>query len=260
MTQILNPEKLNSQPGKIISLVPSITELLYDLGLEDNIVGITRYCIHPAKALKTKTIVGGVKGLNTDKIQNLNPDLIIANKHENDYEEVTHLTKTTSVYASDIRSLNDALEFIKDIGDLTNTSEKAHNLINKIKQEFNRLSKEAITTALYLVWKDPYIVASPETFISDIMQQAGFSNYLQKKQEKPYPELSIEEIQRLTPPVILLPSEPYTYTEKDREEMQKLFPNTKLLPVDGELFCWFGSRLQYAPEYFRRLSSKVKHK
>ena len=112
--------KIDSPPKRIVSLVPSQTELLYDLGLQDNIVGQTLFCIHPADKHKTKTIIGGTKKLKLELILALQPDLIIGNKEENEQQQIEYLMQNATVWMSDIYTLSDSLEMIKSIGEIVN--------------------------------------------------------------------------------------------------------------------------------------------
>ena len=133
---------LASLPKRIVSLVPSQTELLYDLGLRDEVAGITKFCIHPQEWFKTKPRVGGTKKIDIEKIKQLDPDLVIGNKEENDQSQVEELMKHYPVWMSDIKNLEDALEMIEHIGDLTGKSGNAVQLRNKIEQKFHGLNSQ----------------------------------------------------------------------------------------------------------------------
>src|SRR5690242_11618930 len=153
---------------RIVSLVPSQTELLYDLGLETEVLGITKFCIHPQKWFRQKVRVGGTKNVNFEKINALNPDLIIANKEENVKEQVEQLAEKYDVYISEVNNLEEAISMIKDVGNLTNQSKKASDLNVKIRSEFEKLeaisSRKRKTSAAYFIWKDPWMVAANQTF------------------------------------------------------------------------------------------------
>lgn len=242
---------LENFPEKIISLVPSQTELLCDLGLNENLVGITKFCVHPIGLIKEKTIVGGTKNLRMSVIENLQPDLIIANKEENVKEQIETLADKFPVWISDVNNYDDALQMITAIGELTNTktiSEKIITTIAKEKLLFTSEINKKNKSALYLIWKDPFMTVGSDTFIHDMLQQTGFKNAVGDLNR--YPELSIEQIKKLHPEIIMLSSEPYPFKEKHLTEIQAIVPDAKILLVDGEMFSWYGSRLQYCWKYF----------
>lgn len=130
---------ISGKPQRIISLVPSQTELLYDLGLEKEIAGITKFCIHPREWFRNKTKVGGTKTVKLELIQKLHPDLIIANKEENVQAQVEELAKHYPVWVSVVNTLADALHMISELGRITSTNEKAAIIIKEIEQRFNEL-------------------------------------------------------------------------------------------------------------------------
>lgn len=247
--------ELRKPPARIISLVPSQTELLFDLGLNEEVAGITKFCVHPGEWLRTKTKVGGTKQLHPDKIKQLQPDLIIANKEENVQEQIEELAKDFPVWISDVNNLNDALEMIKAVGNITNKLTEAKRISYQIKENFFQLQTiHHQLQACYLIWKDPYMTIGGDTFINDMMGRAGFKNIFESKQR--YPEITIEQLQGLNCQFLLLSSEPFPFRRKHIEEIQALLPNTKIFLVDGEMFSWYGSRLIKAPAYFQQLQKK----
>ncbi len=242
-------------PMRIVSLVPSQTELLYDLGLGDRVVGITKFCIHPEEWRKQKTIIGGTKSYHFDKIELLKPDLIIGNKEENDQEQIELLQERYPVWMSDIFNLDDALRMIASIGELTNTSQKAMALGITIKKGFSALPSNAEPKrTAYFIWRKPYMVAGGNTFIDNMLQRSGLINVFQNKGR--YPVIDLEDIKHKNPEVILLSSEPYPFKNKHLEEIKEVCPNTEVLLVDGELFSWYGSRLIKSVSYFQELLSR----
>ncbi|MBL7732584.1 MAG: ABC transporter substrate-binding protein [Chitinophagaceae bacterium] len=238
-------------PARIISLVPSQTELLYDLGLNEQVAGITKFCIHPEEWFRTKTRVGGTKQLKMDIIHRLQPDLIIANKEENVKEQIEELAKSFPVWTSDISNLSDALAMITAIGLITGKEKEAASIVKKITDNFATLPKRTLRKAVYLIWQKPFMCAGGDTFISSMMETAGFANVFTHK--KRYPELTPDEIAASEAEYILLSSEPFPFKQKHRDEIIALFPAQEVILVDGELFSWYGSRLLHAPEYFGKL-------
>lgn len=240
-------------PQRIISLVPSQTELLHDLGLGDRVVGITKFCIHPEAWFRSKARVGGTKMVDLDKVRALKPDLIIGNKEENSQEDIEALEREFPVWMSDVRDLDGALEMIRRVGELTATSEKAGELSLQIAEAFNTLERPGTPlSAAYFIWRDPLMVAGGDTFISDLMHRAGFTNAFAHRKER-YAEISPAELAAADPDVILLSSEPYPFAEKHLLEFNMICPGTPVKLVDGELFSWYGSRLLRSPAYFNGL-------
>ena len=248
--------ELPDRPLRIVSLVPSQTELLHYLGCAERVVGITRFCIHPKEWLQQKVLMGGTKQFKFKEIDELEPDLIIGNKEENYEEGIAQLAATYPVWMSDIVNLNDALEMIVEVGKLVNEEEKAKSLVEKISSGFVKMPKsiEPIKAA-YLIWRKPWMAAAKGTFIDDMLQKAGFSNVF--SQESRYPEFSLEQLAEKEPQVVLLSSEPYPFKERHIAEIQAVLPNAKVLLVNGELFSWYGSRLLLAPPYFAQLKENL---
>lgn len=243
-------------PRRIISLVPSQTELLYALGLEQEVVGLTKFCIHPNHWRKQKTVVGGTKTLHPERIRELQPDLILGNKEENEKSSIEALAEEFPVWMSDIYDLQDSLQMMQMIGTLTNREAEADRLSATIAANFTELPKlSQALVALYLIWRKPWMAAGSNTFIHHLLDRCGFKNAA--AQLSRYPELSEEMMQELHPDVVLLSSEPYPFQEKHLAELQALLPQAKLLLVDGELFSWYGSRLLEAPAYFQEVQRRV---
>jgi len=244
-------------PERIISLVPSQTELLYDLGLDREVVGITKFCVHPEIWFRSKTRIGGTKTLHLDQIKALQPDLIIANKEENTREQIEALQTFTTVYVSDILNIPDALHMIRSIGTLTGKTKVADKMAESISTRLNLLKKlnSAPKRVAYLIWKDPFMAAGKDTFIHDMLKTAGWNNVFEDQAR--YPETTIEDIRQRYPEVVLLSSEPYPFGEKHLKELQAALPETQLLLVDGEMFSWYGSRMLKAADYIAQIISKM---
>jgi ABC-type Fe3+-hydroxamate transport system substrate-binding protein len=238
-------------PKKIVSLVPSQTELLHHLGLNEEVVGITKFCVHPNDWFRNKLRVGGTKSPDIEKIKSLQPDLVIANKEENRKEDIEALAVHFPVYVSDISTLEDALDMIEHIGQLTGTVEQAEVLVNGIKHNFALLQPASppVRTA-YLIWNEPLMAAGGDTFINDMMQRCGMENMFTADR---YPETTIEYLRDHDCQLLLLSSEPFPFKEKHAAILKKALPETKIVFADGEMFSWYGSRLLQAPVYFNML-------
>ena len=298
--QLNRSVEISFPPRKIISLVPSQTELLCDLGLEDQLIAVTKFCVHPTHIRKSKQIIGGTKNLRIEEIKILNPDLIIANKEENDQKQIETLANFFPVWISDIKNFDGALDMIYKVGEITDKKNQSQKIIDQIleaKTNFQKLLRSpqfaiqnshlpakaqfteswlagfAIPT-LYLIWKDPYMTVGGDTFISNMLEMAGFKNIFQHL--KRYPELSTLNLpadasrtccgqagpqpgtlnsEPLTqnPQLIFLSSEPYPFKEKHIQDLQTIFPQSKIILVDGEMFSWYGSRMLYCFDYFLNL-------
>ncbi|WP_443946534.1 helical backbone metal receptor [Pedobacter sp. AW1-32] len=250
--QLGNEIYVNFPPKRIVSIVPSQTELLFDLGLDQEIVGLTKFCIHPIDKFATRTKVGGTKKLNIDLIKDLNPDLIIGNKEENTQSDIEELAAAFPVWMSDIFTLDDAMKTISQIGELVNRDPEAAYLNHLISAGFSDLRTLAAQHQIdkkvaYLIWKKPFMAAGQNTFINDVLLSNGMQNVIQLDR---YPQITLAALKELNPELILLSSEPYPFGEKHIQEISTAIPSAKVKLVDGEMFSWYGSRLVKAVQYF----------
>jgi len=244
--------ELNFPPKRIISLVPSQTELLFDLGLNEEVVGITKFCVHPDEWFRSKKRVGGTKTVHIDIVISQNPDLIIANKEENTKEQIEELSQIFPVWVSNIKTVEDALKMIREVGALVGKDNEAELLATEIKTGFDQLKKATIAKRVaYFIWRNPWMCAGGDTFISDIIKKIGWENVLADKLR--YPEIVLEELVGRSPDIILLSSEPYPFKDVHIAEIKTVLPNSEVLLVDGEMFSWYGSRMKKAVSYFDKL-------
>ena len=246
------------KPVRIISLVPSQTELLFYLGLAEYVIGITKFCVHPANWQSTKTIVGGTKNINIEKIRNLNPHLIIANNEENVEEQILELSKDFPVWVTNVTNLQDALQMINDISQLTKTVSTGRKLVIEIEKSFkNLLIKTNKIRTCYLIWRTPYMTVGGDTFINNMLSYCGFLNlYADLKR---YPVVEINDLIEKDCKLLILSTEPYPFQQKHIVELQKQLPGATILLADGEMFSWYGSRLLNAPAYFSQLIALVEN-
>jgi len=250
---------VNFPPKRIISVVPSQTELLFDLGLDAEIIGLTKFCIHPIEKFAPRIKVGGTKKLNIDLIKDLKPDLIIGNKEENTQSDIEELAEYFPVWMSDIFSLDDAMKTIGQIGALVDREPEAGYLNHLISAGFNDLKTLALQNHIdkkvaYLIWRKPYMAAGKNTFIDDVLLANGMTNVIK---EERYPVLILEQLKTSNCELILLSSEPYPFAEKHILEIQEAVPNGKVMLVDGEMFSWYGSRLVKAVQYFFEFQKQI---
>lgn len=250
---------INFPPKRIVSIVPSQTELLFDLGLDEEVIGITKFCIHPIEKFATRAKIGGTKKLRLDEIRKLQPDLIIGNKEENTKADIETLMQEFPVWMSDIYTLEDAMSTIVQIGELVDREPEAAYLNHLISAGFNDLQLLAVQKKInqnvaYLIWKNPYLFAGRHTFIDDILRKIGLTNII--RQER-YPEKDLRELPAANCELIFLSSEPYPFQEKHIAEIQAVNPQANVMLVDGEMFSWYGSRLVKAVEYLFHLQEKL---
>lgn len=236
--------------SKIVSLVPSLTELLFDLGLSERIVGRTRFCIHPKESITDVPIVGGTKNPNLDKIRTIDPDLIIANKEENREEDIRQLqNEGYKVMVTEVGTIEEALFVIHDIGWTFGVQEKAKNLIQSIQDEMTKTEAFPEKRVAYLIWKDPWMSIGRDTYIHSVLEHYHLNNVFSDKTR--YPKTTLHEISLKKPDLILLSSEPYPFKEKHIKEVGEACSGSDILLVNGEWFSWYGSRMLSS---FRRLN------
>jgi ABC-type Fe3+-hydroxamate transport system substrate-binding protein len=242
---------------RIVSLVPSLTELLIDLGLENDVVGRTKFCIHPADKVKSIPKIGGTKNVNISKVADLNPDLILANKEENTKEDVEALRGIAFVHLTEIANFSEAIQSIADIGELTHRVEESKKLICSINSSFTSLAEHSDKrkSVCYLIWKDPLMTIGHDTFIHDMLYKCGFINAFGDQGR--YPTVTASDIKTNKPDFIFLSSEPFPFKDRHIEEFSALFPYSKVVLVDGEYFSWYGSRMVAAARYFEELIGRI---
>lgn len=230
---------------RIVSLVPSLTETVADLKGAGQLVGVTRFCKYPTKVCMEKTNIGGTKAVKFNKIHKLNPDLILAVKEENNRKEILALSEDFTVLLFDIESLNDVFVMIKVLGKVVGNERRAEEINNKLRQKFKYSHPANLYSAIYLIWKNPWMAAGKNSFISEMMRYAGFENIIHGR----YPEVENNDFKNAE--FILLSSEPFPFNEKHQNELRSLYPDKKVIIVDGEMFSWYGTHLLKAPDYFK---------
>jgi len=259
--QLGNVHYFEKTPQRIISLVPSQTELLYDLGLEETLLGITKFCVHPPHFKATKTIVGGTKNIKIDVIKALQPDIIICNKEENTKELVVELRKICTVWVTNVEDYYSNLQMIRDFGNVFNKRTEASNLIAKIEHKYSDfqlfIKEKSVKKVAYFIWAKPFMVAGKNTYINEMLKMNHFQNIYQEKESR-YPEIELKKI-RLEgdPDIVFLSSEPFPFTDEHAFEIGIFTHHSKTVFVDGEMFSWHGSRIVKAFDYFKQIHSKI---
>lgn len=232
------------QLNSIVSLVPSLTELLFDLGVGEKVSGRTRFCIHPEEKIEEVPIIGGTKNPRLDKIREIKPNLIIANKEENRKDDIEELKRNFEVHVTDICTINEALFAIHNIGIKCGAEKKSKELIHQIQEKMKSVPDEKPLTAAYMIWRDPWMTAGGDTYIHSVMQHWKLENVFAEKER--YPQTAAEELIQKKPDVILLSSEPYPFKEKHVSELSEACKESNIVLVDGEWFSWYGSRMLHA--------------
>lgn len=237
---------------RIVSLVPSLTELLHHLGLEQETVGITRFCIHPKTWHQQKKRVGGTKDVKVAEVLALQPDWVIASKEENVETQVRGIADQVPVLLTDIQHLEDAIAVIRRVGEISGKQKLAAELAGNISTAFRELPPVSERKqAVYFIWHQPWMVAGGDTFIHDMLRRAGFENAFGHLNR--YPAVTLEAVKAARPDILLLSSEPYPFRQKHLDALKQEFPEAAVRLVDGEMFSWYGSRMLQAPAYFAAL-------
>ncbi|MFS4481832.1 ABC transporter substrate-binding protein [Hyunsoonleella sp. 2307UL5-6] len=255
--QLQNILAHNTTPQRIISLVPSQTELLCDLGLEASIVGVTKFCVHPNFIRAKSSVIGGTKQIHIEKIRALKPDIILCNKEKNTKQIVEDCEAIAPVHISDIYNIEDSIILIKQYGIIFKKEHEALNIISDIEIELkefeNFVEKRVAYKTVYFIWKSPWMVVANNTFINSLMKLNKFDNYFKDKLR--YPEIKLQKQEHVD--LVLLSSEPYPFKKRHIVELKVFYPNAKIYLVDGEMFSWYGSRLAKAIKYFKSLHESL---
>ncbi len=250
--QLGNTIRLKAQPIRIISIVPSQSEFLWDLGLREELVGITKFCIHPHEMFNSIARVGGTKKLDLKKIRALKPDLIIGNKEENEKSQIEELQKEFPVWMSDIYTFEDSFTMMSGLGEITGKKKETKVILDKLKKSLRNIHNSFTHKKVaYFIWNNPYMLAAKDTFIDQVLKHLGFENALAGHIR--YPELDKEDLKKINPEICFLSSEPFPFKEKHLKELQKILPDSKIMIVDGEVFSWYGTRLLHLEKYVKEI-------
>lgn len=235
---------------RIVSLVPSFTKTLFDFGLDESqIVGRTKFCIHPMDRIGNVPIVGGTKNIHLDKIRSLQPDLILASKEENLKEPIETLMKEFKVHLTDIQNFEESQSFLLELGLLLGKKQIANEICQKINLALNSPNDLVLKPVTYLIWKDPYLTVGGDTFINSILKKTGFESSYSNLQR--YPEITLKELGEAQ--TVFLSSEPYPFKETHKQELLEQFPHLDIHLVDGEAFSWYGSHLKEFTSYYKQI-------
>lgn len=256
--QIGNTIELNSKPRRVVSLVPSQSEFLWHIGLREELVGITKFCIHPDQMFRTIERIGGTKQLDIKKIRNLKPDLIIGNKEENEHSQIAALQNEFPVWISDICNFDNAIGMMTCLGSILGRAEQANEIVSELKSQLVRVKNVLPKVSVaYFIWHKPYMLAANNTFINSVLNYLGLENVAAGFDR--YPEMNAEDLKKLNPAFCFLSSEPFPFKAKHVNELQALLPDARVLIVDGEIFSWYGTRLLLLEKYVGDLKHTLSH-
>ena len=247
------PLAWETPPQRIVSLVPSLTETLVDLGAEEQIVGVTRFCLHPDHLRKEKTRVGGTKGVKVDVIMDLRPDLVIANLEENDAQDIMALEIAgVPCWVCDVRSVERAFRLLSDLGTLIGQAERGRQLEQKARETWTAIRERVDPgqgrKVAYAVWRNPGMWAGRDGAIPSVLRWGGWVPWPDNPR---YPELAMDTVRQAGVEEVLLPSEPFPFKEEHKAECGDL--PSRL--VDGEVFSWYGSRMLQVPAAMEQAAS-----
>lgn len=248
---------------RIVSLVPSLTETICQAGLESYVVGITQFCVSPTRLKSFPKVVGGTKDPNIDLIKGLKPTHVLANLEENESHHISELAKVTKVLVTKPRTVIEAIAMLDDLGDflgeqalfssLSDDLKKVYSLVLKRLSQSNcaesRVDSKVESNAtrkprfLYFIWRDPWMVASSDTYISDALQLFGFENaVMHDKKNSRYPQVALDHLNKYDAQLAFFSSEPWPFRRRDVVDFIRS-TNVSLdrYKIDGKIFSWYGS-------------------
>ncbi len=243
---------LPQPPQRIVSLVPSTTESLFALGAGPRVVGVTRFCVHPADQLAGLVRVGGTKQVELDRIEALQPDLVLGNAEENTREIFDAVGARWPLFVAFPRTVDQALDDLLDLGRMLDLEDRAEAAVAGIRAA--RVAPPPVRRrAVYLIWRDPWMAVSPDTFIAALLAEAGID--IIPLGDQRYPTVTPGQLAALDPDLVLLSSEPFPFKQRHADELAELsgLPPDRLRLVDGELCSWHGTRLRAAFPYLAEL-------
>jgi ABC-type Fe3+-hydroxamate transport system substrate-binding protein len=233
---------------RIVSLVPSWTETLFSFGFDAEIVGVTRWCVHPKELVERVEKVGGTKDPDVARILALKPDLVVCDHEEQRREDVEALRAGgLEVFLSDVRSVPDSLRDVRALGRATGKEEAAAALVARIEASLAELprARHAAVPVYVPIWRRPWMTITKDTYAHAVLSAAGATNVFADADGR-YPERGPEEALEAGARAVLLPTEPYPFHKKEEDVLVELeeagFPRERVHLVDGEALTWYGAR------------------
>ncbi len=249
---------------RIVSLCPSLTELVFDLGRGDDLVGVTKFCVHPADKVGAVEQVGGTKNPKIDRIVELAPDLVLLNREENRIEDADALAAAgLACHASMPRTIEETAEMVRSIATAIEREREGEAIARAITERSARVRAAAQNARAvkwsYLIWREPWMTVNAETFVQALLAQAGGENVFASHPER-YPTIEIADLVRADPDIVFLSTEPFPFEEKHVTELAQLtgFSPERFRIVDGEYLSWHGSRTPDGIDYAARLIDEAR--
>ncbi|HUP50436.1 MAG TPA: helical backbone metal receptor [Thermoanaerobaculia bacterium] len=231
------PFRFAEAPRRVVSLVPSLTETLFDLGAGQTVVGATEFCIHPETLPCPR--VGGTKNPDVERIRHLQPDLVHMNLEENLRRHAEEIERFAPVFATEPKSVSGVRDLITTLGAIHDRAGGAARLVSALDEERGLLPKKAFTFAC-AIWKKPWMWCGGDTYVSSLVEAAGGENVLRHRHR--YPQMDLDCLASLQPEVIFLPDEPYAFSAADAAAVAEATGSRVIGPFPGHLFTWHGSR------------------
>ncbi|HET6283907.1 MAG TPA: helical backbone metal receptor [Polyangia bacterium] len=246
-------------PLRIVSLVPSLTDLCFALGVGQRVVGISDVCTEPRGQLDGIKRIGGEKRPSLPAIRELQPDLVLANKEENRRQDIDRLSDSgIAVHVSHPMTIEDGASLCAQLGALVGRDQAGKALAREVRQGRARARREALAEAIdavVLIWRDPFMTLSGETYGHDVLECLGARNPFASARQR-YPKVTLEAVVAQAPALILLPDEPYAFTANDAEQVARAVPTAVVLTCPGRPFFWHGPRAREIPELVRDIAAR----
>jgi ABC-type Fe3+-hydroxamate transport system substrate-binding protein len=241
-------------PQRIVSLVPSLTEALFALGLGERVVGVTEWCVHPAEGVAPLAKIGGTKSPDIRAVLALRPDLVIANREENRRRDVERLESAgIRVWVTHPRTVRDGVELLGALADLGAPEERKRAVVGPAMAALAGAEQQGFERRVRVVcpiWRDPWMVVGDDTYAHDLITLCGGENVFAGVSQRRYPRVKLAEIEAAAPELILLPDEPYAFGQRDAQELAALdIPAAhagRIHLIDGTLVSWYGPRILQA--------------
>lgn len=251
----MTPEPPVASPRRIVSLVPSLTEALFDLGLGARVVGVTDWCVHPAEPVAGLPKVGGTKDTDVAAVVALRPDLVIANHEENTARTVRKLAAAgIPVWVTYPRTVQDGAALLRQLAALGASAEAIRTVVEPVEAavaEAERTLPARPVRVFCPVWREPWMSVGADTYAHAMLALSGGANVFAERRERRYPIVTLAELAAAAPDVILLPDEPYAFGPRDVAELRALCARVHC--IDGTWVSWYGARIRPALAALRRL-------
>ena len=246
------PFALAAPARRIVSLIPSVTEILFSLEAGDRVAGVTKFCSEPADGVKTKAKVGGPKNPRRDIILGLATDLVVASVEENHRADVEALRAAgVPVFVTFPRTVREGIQLIRDLGVLAGNPERAEFIATSCEEAVAAVERvnggQARVRVFCPIWRRPYMTINADTYVDSVLRTCGGENIFRDRPER-YPTVSLTEVAALRPDIVLLPDEPFPFGRNHLEDFRGL-PDVPAICtghlrfVDGKILSWYGPRI-----------------